>query len=232
MIIGRGWGQGPQHSQSLQSWFAHIPGLHVLMPATPADAKDLLVSSVLSDSPSVILEHRWLYGLSGPVLDGLNPTPFGKAAIRLPGADVTLVATSHMVIEALSAADWLKTVGISLEVIDLRTIAPLDIDTCMESVEKTGRLLVADTSHAQFGVSAEVIARISEGLSAPMKTNPQRVALPHCPSPTTPSLAQAFYPRWREIVVAACRMCDVATPPLPVPQHFEDTPDPTFVGPY
>ena len=232
MIIGRGWGQGPQHSQSLQSWFAHIPGLHVLMPATPADAKDLLVSSVLSDSPSVILEHRWLYGLSGPVLDGLNPTPLGKAAIRLPGADVTLVATSHMVIEALAAADWLKTVGISLEVIDLRTIAPLDIDTCIESVEKTGRLLVADTSHAQFGVSAEVIARISEGLSAPMKTNPQRVALPHCPSPTTPSLAQAFYPRWREIVAAACRMCDVATPLLPVPQDFEDTPDPTFVGPY
>lgn len=232
MIIGRGWGQGPQHSQSLQSWFAHIPGLHVLMPATPADAKDLLTSSVLSDTPSIILEHRWLYGISGSVREGLNASPLGKAAIRLPGGDVSIIATSHMVIEALAAADWLKSIGISLEVIDLRTVAPLDIDTCTASVEKTGRLLVADTSHIQFGISAEVIAGVSERLGTAMKTHPRRIALPHCPSPTTPSLAQAFYPRWREIVTTVCQMCDVPIPSLPHSQDFEDTPDPTFVGPY
>ena len=232
MIIGRGWGQGPQHSQSLQSWFAHVPGLHVLMPATPADAKDLLTASVLSDSPSVILEHRWLYGISGPVRQGLNPAPIGKAVVRQTGEDVTLIAASHMVIEGLLAAKWLDAIGISMEVIDLRTIAPLDVETCIASVHKTGRLLVADTGHAQFGISAEVIARVSEDLTSQMTTNPRRIALPHCPSPTAPSLAQAFFPRWRQIVIAACEMCDVEAPELPRPEDFEDTPDPTFVGPY
>ena len=162
MIVGRGWGQGPQHSQSLQALFAHIPGLIVLMPTTAYDAKGLLVSAVENNNPVVILEHRWLFNLVDEVPKKLYRTPIGKSHILHSGEDVTIVASSYATIESLHVAKVLAHAKISAEVIDLRTIKPLDMKTIMNSVAKTKRLLVVDTGWTTGGISAEIITEVVE----------------------------------------------------------------------
>ncbi|MBI3267039.1 MAG: alpha-ketoacid dehydrogenase subunit beta, partial [Chlamydiae bacterium] len=162
LIVGRGWGQGPQHSQSLQSWFAHIPGLKVVMPVTPYDAKGLLISSIEDNNPVIFIEHRWLHNISGPVPEEMYRVPLGKAKVAREGKDVTVVAISYMVLEALRAAEVLAEEGIQLEVVDVRTLYPLDETLILHSVRKTGRLIVADTSWKSFGASAEIIALVAE----------------------------------------------------------------------
>lgn len=144
LIIGRGWGQGPQHSQSLESLFAHIPGLKVLMPVIPADAKGLLISAIEDENPVVILEHRWLHGVKGNVPDGMYRVQIGKASVVRTGMDLTVVASSYMVLEALRATDMLQKGGKSADVIDLRSLRPIDDVVIMRSIQKTGRLLVLD----------------------------------------------------------------------------------------
>src|ERR1044072_7403576 len=140
LLVGRGWGQGPQHSQNLDSWFAHIPGLNVVAPATPSDAKGLLVHSILeNDDPVVFIEHRWLHGIRGDVPDGFHSVPFGEARAGHEGSGLTVITSSHLVLEALRAAEYLSDAGIGLDVIDLRTLRPLDTGTILESVRKTGR---------------------------------------------------------------------------------------------
>ena len=126
MIIGRGWGQGPQHPQSLQSWFAHVPGLRVVMPTTPHDAKGLLISSIEDDNPVIFIEHRWLHGISDHVPEGIYRVPLGKARVVREGRRVTIVATSYMVLESLRASETLSESGIEAEVIDVRCLRPLD----------------------------------------------------------------------------------------------------------
>jgi pyruvate/2-oxoglutarate/acetoin dehydrogenase E1 component len=126
LLIGRGWGQGPQHSQSLQSLFTHIPGLKVVMPFTPYDAKGLLVSAIKDDNPVIYIEHRWLHNITGIVPEEIYAVPLGKARIVKEGKDITIVSSSHMVLETMKAADYLEKDGISTEVIDLRTLLPLD----------------------------------------------------------------------------------------------------------
>ncbi|MEM6623970.1 MAG: transketolase C-terminal domain-containing protein [Pseudomonadota bacterium] len=236
MIIGRGWGQGPQHSQSLQAWFAHVPGLKVVMPSRPYDAKGMLLAAVQDDAPVIILEHRWLYNLEGPVPDGMYAAPLEGAAVLREGTDVTLAACSYMVIEAMRAAETLAGVGVSAEVVDLRSVAPLDMATLGASVAKTGRLVAADTGHAECGVSAEIVAAVSERCFASLKAAPRRIALPPIPSPTTPALADLYYPGAREIAVAALatlgRDDHVPDDPLPEGRQWRDTPDPSFTGPY
>lgn len=235
MIIGRGWGQGPQHSQSLQALFAHIPGLKVVMPTTPHDAKGLLIAAVEDDNPVVFLEHRWLHGVRDEVPEGLYRTNIGEARILRHGTDVTLVAVSYMTLEALRAADFLAKEGISAEIIDLRSIRPWDIQTVLESVRKTGRLVVTDTGWTAFGVASEIVATVVEQGFGWLKAAPERIGLPECPCPTSPALAVQFYPRAGHIHLAAKRTLGLR----PVSDLLElnpgqrlDVPNSSFNGPF
>jgi len=156
-IVGRGWGSAAQHSQSLQALFAHIPGLQVLMPASPYDAKGMLLASIAGDRPTLIIEHRWLYDQKEGVPEEPYFVPSGKALVRRQGKDVTIVATSYMVYEALLAAGELEKTGISAEVIDLRSIQPIDERSIIDSVRKTGRLIAADMGWKLCGVKLTVL---------------------------------------------------------------------------
>lgn len=235
LIIGRGWGQGTQHSQSLQSWFAHVPGLKVVMPATPADAKGLLISSIEDDNPVLFFEHRWLHNIAGPVPPGLARTPLGKARVARPGRDLTIVSVSHMTLEALRAAEALARDGVSAEVVDVRTLRPLDRATILASVRKTGRLIVADTGWPTAGFSAELLALVAESAFADLKAAPQRVAQADCPMPSTPALANACYPRHYDIAALARRMLGrrpIRRPGRPPAAAPLDIPDDSFRGPF
>ena len=192
-IIGRGWGQGATHSQSLQSPLAHFPGIAVVMPAMPADAKGLILSALKSPSPVVILEHRSLYDITGEVPNGYYETPIGKANILRVGIDISVVCTSYMVVEAMRAAQFLSQFGISVEVIDLRSIRPLDEQTIIESVMKTGKLLVVDTSWVKYGVASEIAALVAEKAIEYLKAPAVRIGLPDSPAPTSKVLEDAYY---------------------------------------
>jgi pyruvate/2-oxoglutarate/acetoin dehydrogenase E1 component len=235
MILGRGWGQGPQHSQCLHSWFAHIPGLKVVMPTTPYDAKGLLIASIEDDNPVVFIEHRWLHHIKGEVPEGHYSVPIGPARVAQTGTDVTIVAFSYMVLEALEAAQRLASLGVSAEVIDARCLRPLDREAIAASVRKTGRLVVADTGWGTAGMSAEVIAVASEAAFRSLKSAPRRVCFPECPTPTGPSLAAEFYPRSGHIVAAVRETLEWAPEPSDwlVPAGVElDKPNPAFTGPF
>lgn len=201
-IVGRGWGQGAQHAQSLQSMFAHIPGLKVVMPVTPEDAKGLLIASIQEDCPVIVLEHRSLFEREGPVPQDPYTTPLGKAIIKRSGSDATIIAASFMVIEALEAADKLAKEDIDVEVIDLRTICPLDEETIFQSVRKTGRLVIADTGFKNCGISAEISARVAESQFSYLKSGIRRVTLPDLPAPTSWSLEALYYPNIDDITAA------------------------------
>ena len=200
MLIGRGWGQGPQHSQCLHAMFAHHPGLKVVMPTTPHDAKGLLIAAVEDNNPVIFIEHRWLHNIFGNVPEGYYRTPIGKARIARTGKDVTIIATSYMVLESLLAANSLENNGIDAEIIDLRTIRPMDTDCILESVSKTGRVIVADLGWRSFGVASEIITLIAEKMWNTLKFRPQRITLPDIPTPCTPELAKYYYPRAIHIV--------------------------------
>lgn len=205
-IINRGGEQAAQHSQSLHAWFAHVPGLKVVMPSTPYDAKGLLVAAIRDDNPVVYLPDRWLNGCAGPVPEEIYDVPIGQAAVRRIGTDVTIVASSYLAVEAVKAAETLKQLGIDAEVVDLRTIKPLDRDAIVTSVKKTGRLLVVDGGWTSFGVSAEVVAVVAERAFHALKAPVLRVALPDTPAPASRSLEQAYYRHANDIVDAACEM--------------------------
>ena len=235
LIIGRGWGQGPTHSQNLQAWFAHIPGLKVVMPTTPEDAKGLLVSSIFDPNPVVFLEHRWLHNVTGEVPDGDFRLPLGKAKITKSGMDVTIVSMSYMTIEALHAAEYLEKQGISCEIIDLRTIKPLDWDAVFKSVKKTGRLLALDSGFSTGSVAGEIVARVAiENFSA-LKVAPARLAMPDVPEPTSPSLTKGFYIRAGNIANKVLEMMHKtshqAWQDLPE-QSPHDVPGEWFSGPF
>jgi len=194
LVIGRGWGQGPTHSQSLQSWFAHIPGLKVVMPASTKDAKGLLLSSIFDDNPVIFLEHRWLHNQLGEVIEGDSRIPLGKAKVIKQGTDITIVSMSYMTVEASHVVDFLDKNNVSCELIDLRSIAPIDWEEIYLSVKKTGRLLVLDTGATTGSVAGEIIARVSIDLFDFLNCAPQRIALPDVPTPTSPALTKDFYP--------------------------------------
>lgn len=234
MMIGRGWGQGPQHSQSLQAWFSHIPGLKVVMPTTPHDAKGLMIDSIEDNNPVIFIEHRWLYGISEPVPEGLYRVPLGKANRLREGSDVTIVATAYMTIEALRAEESLRGAGITADVIDVRTVKPLDTQLILESVRKTGRLIVADSGWKTGGFGAEVLALAVEEAHGALKCPPVRIASPDGPTPTSPALSGYYYPLASDITAAAQKMLGVsvngAAPKISdIPL---DVPDRSFAGPF
>jgi acetoin:2,6-dichlorophenolindophenol oxidoreductase subunit beta len=234
MVVGRGWGQGPQHSQSLQAWFAHVPGLKVVMPATPHDAKGLLISAVEDDNPVVFIEHRWLYDIHGPVPEGLYRVPLGQAQVVRAGRDVTIAATSLMTIEAIRAAEELAQEGIEAEVVDIRTLNPFDETPVLASVRKTGRLIVADTGSRSVGFAAEVVSRVVEQCLSALKQPPVRITLPDVPTPTTRALANYYYPLVHDVTAAARRLLGRPIRPEPdiKPDAFLDIPDAGFTGPF
>jgi pyruvate/2-oxoglutarate/acetoin dehydrogenase E1 component len=236
LLIGRGWGQGPQHSQSLQAIFTHIPGLKVVMPFTPYDAKGLLVSAIRDDSPVIYIEHRWLHNITGEVPEEIYTVPLGKARIVKEGKDISIAASSHMVLEAMQAADYLEKDGITSEIIDIRSLKPLDDETIIASLKKTGRLLVADDGCRINGFAAEIIATITEKAFGYLKSPPQRLTLPDLPTPTSPALANLYYPRIIDII-------NVARSTFNLPKKTEeelgirheqplDVPDKSFTGPF
>ena len=235
MLLGRGWGQGPQHSQSLHSWFAHIPGLRVVMPATPYDAKGLLIASIEDDNPVIFLEHRWLYNINGSVPEELYRVPIGEARVLREGKDLTLVSLSYMTLEALRAAEALAEIGVEVEVVDLRSVRPWDSRLVCESVRKTRRLLVLDMSWKTAGFGAEVVAFVSEQLWGVLQSPPRRLAFPECPVPTSSALAKHFYPRAIDVAEAVSEMLNVDSA-LPLlnesTDQLLDIPDPSFTGPF
>ena len=234
MIVGRGWGQGPQHSQSLQAMFAHVPGLKVVMPATAHDAKGLMIASIEDNNPVVFIEHRWLHGLNSLVPEEKYSEPLGQCKVIREGKDITIVSLSYMTIESLRAADMLEESSVSAEIVDIRTISPLDWDTIFKSVSKTGRLLVADTGSMSFGVSGEVIAKCAEKLFGKIKSPPTRISLPDSPSPTSCSLANKYFPRAIDIAELALssfgRSLDEKWRKLEDGAYL-DIPAPNFTGP-
>ena len=200
-IVGKGWGQGPQHSKSLHSWFAHLPGLRVAIPATAFDAKGLLLESVFGEDPSIIIEHRSLFGLKDQVPEKPYRVRYGKAVIRKKGKDITLISLGYLLVEALKAANTLeKKHGVSVEVVDLRTLTPLDRDTINNSVKKTGRLVVVDPAWYSFGAASEIMASIVEKNLKYLKTNPARITLPDSHTPMSANLEKNYYFNDKKIV--------------------------------
>lgn len=202
-IVGKGWGQGPQHAKSLHTWFAHVPGLKVVMPSSPADAKGLLLASIFSDDPVIVIESRALFDMEEDVPDDPYLIPLGKALIRRSGDAVTVATFGSMTPPCLQAADELAAKGIEAEIVDLRTLAPLDVESVVASVRRTGRLVVAEPGWKFYGAAAEVIASVSEAVGTEMKARPRRVTWPHSHVPMSSPLEAAFYPTAKD-VVAAC----------------------------
>lgn len=204
-IIGRGWGQSAQHSKSMHGVFSHFPGLKVVMPTSPQDAYSMMRASVEDDNPVLFLEHRWLYDITGEV-SKKEKTPLGEAKVRRVGSDLTIVATSWMTIEAMKAAEVLAKYGVSAEVVDVRSIAPLDSATILQSARKTGRCIVADYDWVYCGFSAEVAAQISSACFGKLKSPVERLGFQPVPCPATRPLENLFYPSAPAIIRTAEKM--------------------------
>ncbi|HEY3522489.1 MAG TPA: alpha-ketoacid dehydrogenase subunit beta [Candidatus Limnocylindrales bacterium] len=202
---------GAHHSQSLEAWFAHVPGLRVVAPSTPADAYGLLRSAIRDPDPVLVLEHRALYWGRGPVDTGdAAIVPIGRAAVRRTGRDVTLISYSRMAQTALAAAELLAADGIEAEVIDLRTISPLDTDAIVESVRRTRRAVVAHEAVVPFGVGAEIAATIGERAFDVLAAPVERVGAPFTPPPASPALEAAYVPDAAAIAAAARRTLEAS----------------------
>lgn len=236
LVLGRGWGQGPTHSQNLHAWFAHIPGLKVVMPTTADDAKGLLIESIFDPNPVVFIEHRWLHSSIAKVPRGNYRVPIGKARVMRRGHDLTIVSMSYMTVEAIHAAEYLaQRCQVSAEVIDLRTIRPLDWPLVMESVHRTGRLLTLDSGFTTGSVAGEVVARVSMELFDSLNCAPRRLAMPDIPEPTSPALTRGFYVHAGKIVNEVLKMLN--KPLIDIDRDLpeatpHDVPGTWFKGPF
>lgn len=191
--IGRGWGSAAQHSQALQGLFLHIPGLKLVMPSTCYDTKGLMLSAIKDNNPVLILEHRFNFRQEGYVPEEMYTIPFGKGAIRRKGKDITVLGVSHLANDAFVAATELAEEGIDVEVIDPRTLNPFDEELVLESVRKTGRLVIADTGCRTGGITAEIAATVAEKAFGDLKAPICRVAAPDLPTPSAHVLEDAYY---------------------------------------
>jgi pyruvate dehydrogenase E1 component beta subunit len=196
-----------QHSQSLHAWFCHIPGLKVVMPSTPYDAKGLLKSAIRDDNPVVFFEDKMMYRLKGEVPEEEYTIPLGVADIKREGSDITIIATSSMVQVALGAASLLEENGISAEVVDPRTLWPLDEKTLVESAKKTSRVIVVDEGYGRYGVTAEIASVIQENAFFDLEAPVKRMGAMHVPIPFSPPLEDVTVPTEKTVADAACAMC-------------------------
>jgi pyruvate/2-oxoglutarate/acetoin dehydrogenase E1 component len=198
MQHGAGKAAGAQHSQSLEAWFAHVPGLKVVMPATVADARDLMLAAVRDPNPVVFIENRRLYGSKGEI--DADPLPLGKARVALAGDEVTVITWGQMLRTCLAAAEEGDA---SLEVVDLRSLAPLDWETILASVRKTGRLMIVHEANRDFGAGAEIAARVGQEMFDELRTPVQRIGTPPVPMPFSPDLEKGLLPSSKAIAAAA-----------------------------
>lgn len=202
-MFGAGFSAGAQHSQCLYSFFTHVPGLKVVIPSTPYDAKGLLIEAIRDDDPVIFLEHTKLYDIEGQVPDEAYTIPFGEASVLREGGDVTIVALARMVHVALEAADRLAASGIHATVIDPRTTSPIDEDTILESVVETGRLVVVDEANPRCSVASEIAAFVADKAFPALKAPIRRVTAPHTPVPFAPVLEAAYIPNAGQVEAAA-----------------------------
>lgn len=205
-VINRGGEQGAQHSQALHAMLAHVPGLKVVMPSTPHDAKGLLIAAVNDGNPVIYIDDRWLYDVSGQVPEAMYEVPIGKAAVLRQGRDVTLVAASYMAAECSRAVERLVRLGIDVELIDLRSVKPWDRDLVFSSVGKTGRLVIADAAWMTGGIAAEIAATVAGDLFHALKAPILRICLPDAPAPTSGALEAAYYIGVDEIVAGVQKL--------------------------
>jgi pyruvate/2-oxoglutarate/acetoin dehydrogenase E1 component len=207
MIVGRGWGQGPQHSQSLQALFASIPGLKVVMPTTAHDAKGMMMAAIRDNNPVIFIEHRWLHHIKDAVPEQPYEVSLEKAKVIHAGEDITIAAFSYMTFESLIAARTLLSImGIGVELIDMRSIRPLDAEAVIKSVQKTGRLIVADTAYKTGSIGGELIAQVIEVAFEFLRTPPARICSPDFPTPTAASMTADYYPTPVTIVKTVLKM--------------------------
>jgi pyruvate/2-oxoglutarate/acetoin dehydrogenase E1 component len=230
-MIGKSWGQGAQHSQGLYSFFMHVPGLKVVAPATPYDAKGCLVAAIRDDDPVIAVEHRLLYGHRGPVPEALYEVRPGRARVSAPGRDVTLVGISHMQVECLRARAYLEAVGVEAEVVDPIWLAPLDDEAIAASVAKTGRLVVVDNGWTTCGAGAEIASRVLERLQGTRELRMRRLGFAPTTCPPTPSLEKLFYPDARTIAAAAFDLVEGRTTGW-LPEERPDAAEIEFRGPF
>jgi len=202
---GAGWSPGAQHAQQVEAWFVHVPGLKVVFPSTPADVRGLLWSAIYDDNPVVFFEHRTLYGIKEEVPDELEPIPLGQARVHREGEDVTVVATGRLVHEALKAAEQADEDGVSVEVVDPRTLLPLDEDALVESVKKTSRCVVAHEAVARMGFGAEVVAVVQQGAFDYLDAPIERVGAKFAPIPFAPVMEEYVVPHAEDVLDAIRR---------------------------
>lgn len=229
-IIGRSWGQGAQHSQAFHSYFMHSPGIKVAAPVTPHDAKGCLIAAIRDNNPVIFVEHRMLYGHSGYVPEESYEVPFGKARLLTSGDSVTIVAISHMVVEAVRAAHHLQEQGITADLIDPVTLTPIDIETILTSVRKTRRLLVVDNGWVCAGAAAEIAAQVAERINDGKGVDIKRMGFAPTPCPTTKPLETLFYPNARTIAAKAYEMVSGKNDWVPLAAEAKEIAE--FRGPF
>lgn len=241
LIVGRGWGQGPEHSQSMEAVFSHFPGLKVVMPTYPGDGKGLIIAAVEDNNPVIVIEHRWCHYTTGHVPEGYYTAAIDGPRVVHNGNDITIVATSYMTLEAVRAAKVLEGMGFSATVFDLRVLRPLSIDRIFESVQQTGRLLTVDTGFSKFGIGAEVVSQVVSHCFSAFTAAPRRMGLPDHPTPSSRGYVAGYYPDACSIlrnvgemleisevkIENACRELVAQRKGLPI-----DVPDPLFGGPF
>lgn len=237
LITGRGWGQGPTHSQNLHSWFAHIPGLKVVIPSFAHEIGSLLQASIDDPNPVVFIEDRWIHNMSVEVNDSRvnQKIKLGTAHICHPGNDITVVSSGYLSIEALKAVSFLATHNVSVELIDLRTIKPLDLETILQSLTKTRNLVVVDSGHEIASFGKEIIADVMMSKDILLKNLPQLVSLPDVPEPTSYGVIGAFRVSAAKIAMSILSALSISAPKdlfHKLTPDKEDVPDATFSGPF
>jgi pyruvate/2-oxoglutarate/acetoin dehydrogenase E1 component len=231
-IIGKSWGQGAQHSQGLYPFFMHVPGLKVTAPSTPHDAKGALIEAIRDDNPVIFVEHRLLHALEGHVPAEPYTVPFGRGRVLARGDDVTIVAISYMVVEALRARVHLERVGIGAEVIDPVSLSPLDTETIEASVRRTGRLVVVDCDWVACGAGAEIVARVIEQVQGDREVRVRRLGFQPVVCPTTRPLEDLFYPSARGIAAEAYALVQGTKPDAWTPEDDGTPAVSEFKGPF
>lgn len=234
LIIGRGWGQGPQHSQSLEVLFSHIPGLKVVCPSTPFEAKGMLAQSIEDKNPVIFFEHRWLHMTKGHVPKKFYKLPIGKTRIMKKGSDITIVSFSYMLIECLTINKILKENKINSDIINLCSLNPLEMKKIISSVKKTKKILVVDNGWKNYGIGAEIIASINETLGGDEKITCQRIGVTQTPIPSTRSLAKFSYPDKKKIIKIIEKLTgkNIKTSKKFLSNVPIDQPDKSFLGPF
>lgn len=234
LIVGKGWGQGPTHSQNFHSWFANVPGLKVVMPTSPNDHKGLLISSIFDNNPVIFIEQRWLHNNKGYVRDSFFKIKIGEPNIIKKGKDLTIVSMSYLTLEALKASEYLKNIGIDCEIINLNSIKPLNYKKIFDSVKKTKKILVLDTSHEICSFGSEIISKVSSELFSKLNYRPMKMTFPDVPSPSSQALHKYFYFDYSDIYkFVGKKMFNKKLEVIKEDVSFKDTPPKEkFFGPF